>query len=155
MKVFLGANIVIVRYTSQRLGQRQGTLANTAAKCPSSAPHSPPRAISWPSSPSPRSCLSKTRARTPTRTKPTPPSNTPSHSSSHTPQPQWSLSRRDKEPHGAAVRVRSDVMYVHRETLNVGRRFANELEFDREGAGESVQVAPPSGRRGRDRGNAQ
>ena len=31
-------------------------------------------------------------------------------------------------------------MYVHRETLNVGRRLANELKFDREGAGESVQV---------------
>ena len=31
-------------------------------------------------------------------------------------------------------------MYVHRETLNVGQRLANELEFDREGAGEPVQV---------------
>ena len=31
-------------------------------------------------------------------------------------------------------------MHVHRETPNVGRGFTDELEFDREGAGESVQV---------------
>ena len=31
-------------------------------------------------------------------------------------------------------------MHVHRETLDVGRRLADEPEFDREDAGESVQV---------------
>ena len=31
-------------------------------------------------------------------------------------------------------------MHVHGETLDVGRGLADELEFDREDAGESVQV---------------
>ena len=31
-------------------------------------------------------------------------------------------------------------MHVHRETLDAGRGLADELEFDREDAGESVQV---------------
>jgi hypothetical protein len=57
---------------------------------------------------------------------------------------------KDEEPHSAAVRVRSDVMHVHRETLDVGRGLTDELQFDREDTGESVQVDfTPSGRRDR------
>jgi hypothetical protein len=62
------------------------------------------------------------------------PSNTLSHSS-HTRTPTIAL---PTEPHSADVRVRSDVMHVHCETLNIDCGLADE--FDREGAGEPVEV---------------
>ena len=54
--------------------------------------------------------------------------------------PNDRLPSKDEEPHSAAVRVRSDIMHVHRGTLDVGRGLTDELQFDREDAGESVQV---------------